>query len=137
MPLAANQNQQDTLYMTGCIYFEVLNGNYDIEKAIHFFKEVSSCNQYENNLGVINKTGKGVEKDISKSIEYFKDAVNQNNDPIAMFNLAHIYFYDEVYKKYLSKSLKLLIKASIKDIPGLFELLYLVSANKFEPLNEM
>ena len=77
-----------------------------------------------------------LEKDISKSIDYFKDAIKQKNDPVAMFNLAHTYFFEDEVKQSLLKSIKLLIGSVKEDIPHSFDLLCLVVANKFAPLNE-
>lgn len=137
LSLAANQNDEKAQYKLGCIYLQGLNGSYDIEKAIHYFKEVSSRNQFaNNNLGVIFKTGKGVEKDISKSVDYFKDAIKQKNDPVSMFNLAHSYFFEDEAKQSLLKSIKLLIGSVKEDIPHSLDLLCLVVANKFDPVNE-
>ena len=98
-----------------------------------------SCfnNQYaKNNLGVIYKTGKGVKPDISRSIEYFEEAIKQENDPAAKFNLAHIYFYEKAVKQDLSKSLKLLVEAKNDGTPYSFDFLCLVVANKYELLDE-
>lgn len=138
LSMAANQNQKDAQYVLGCLYFEEAVGHYDIEKAIHFFKEVSHCNnRASNNLGVVYKTGKGADKNLSKSIDYLEDAINQFNDKAAMFNLAHIYFFEDQGKQKLSKSLKLIIEAEKEEIPHAFEFLCLIVLKKFQPLNEM
>ena len=66
----------------------------------------------KNNLGVIYKKGGEIKPNIATSIEYFKEAIHQKSDKIAMFNLAHIYFYEEYGVSDLNKSIELLIKSS-------------------------
>ena len=90
-------NGQKVSFIVGNIY---LKGQYvprDVDKAIHYYKE-SSCfnNQYaKNNLGMIYKNGFGKPKSVANSIVYFQEAIQQKNDPVAMYNLAHAYFYNE------------------------------------------
>ena len=35
-----------------------------------------------------------LESNISTATEYLKEAIRQKNDAVAMFNLAHIYLYE-------------------------------------------
>lgn len=106
--------------------------------AIHYFKEVSCFDsQYaKNNLGVIYKTGTGVVANPSGSIVYFEEAIRQKEDPMAMFNLAHIYFFEEAGFFKLSEAIKLLIKSAIHDVPESTDLLCLAVVKKFKPLNK-
>ncbi|KAK8888425.1 hypothetical protein M9Y10_039495 [Tritrichomonas musculus] len=87
----------------------------DINKAIHYYKEASSFNnQYaKNNLGIIFKKGykDEVAKNLGLSIEYFKEAIRQKNDKISMYNLAHLYFYEDPIKDSIDKSIELLMRS--------------------------
>ena len=111
--------------------------NYDIEKAIHYFKEVSCFNnQYaKNNLEIIYKTGQGVPPNPYGSIVYFEEAIRQKNDKVAMFNLAHIYFYEEAGISNLDKAIELLVKSALKNTIYSLELLCLAVIKKYESLD--
>ncbi|KAK8840100.1 hypothetical protein M9Y10_031037 [Tritrichomonas musculus] len=88
---------QKISFIVGNIYLKGKYLNRDVDKAIHYYKE-SSCfnNQYaKNNLGMIYKKGFGKPKSDANSIVYFQEAIQQKNDPVAMYNLAHVYFYNE------------------------------------------
>ena len=80
----------------------------DIKKSIYHYKEASSFNnQYaKNNLGVIYRFGCGNEivQNCEFSIEYFEEAIRRFNDKVSMFNLAHIYIYEDKYNNRLKKS---------------------------------
>ena len=132
--LAASQNHRFSQYVLGCIYYEGLYVDYDIEKAIHYFKEVSCFNnQYaKNNLGIIYKTGQGVEANPSGSIVYFEEAIRQKSDEVAMFNLAHIYFYEEAGISNLDKAIELLVKSSLQNTIYSLDLLCLAVIKKYE-----
>ena len=82
----------------------------NIEQSIRFYKEASSFNnQYaKNNLGIIFK--KGIERRLGLSIEYFKEAIRQKNDKVSMYNLAHLYLYEEQIKDSINQSIDLLIR---------------------------
>ena len=130
---AAIQNNRDAQYKLGSIYFEGLYVKYDIDLAIKYFKSVSHLNQYaKNNLGIIYKTGKGVESNLNDSIYYFKEAIKQFGDSVAMFNLAHIYFYEEAGFLDLDEAIKLLVQSSKQYIPYSFDLLCLSVLKKFD-----
>ena len=64
------------------------------------------------------------------AVEYLKEAINQKNDPLSMYNLATIYIYDEDYKIDISKSIQLLINSSEKFSESLI-LLSLVLVKHF------
>ncbi|KAK8836532.1 hypothetical protein M9Y10_037792 [Tritrichomonas musculus] len=134
LQLAANQDNRNSQFVLGCIYYEGLITNYDIEKAIHYFKEVSCFNnQYaKNNLGIIYKTGQGVEANPSGSIVYFEEAIRQKSDKVAMFNLAHIYFYEEAGISNLDKAIELLVKSTLQNTIYSLDLLCLAVIKKYE-----
>ena len=105
----------------------------DMSKAIHYYKESSSFNHYfsKNNLGIIYKHGyEKIEKNIGLAIEYFKEAIRQSNDYLSMYNLAHIYMYNELVNQNLNKSIDLLIRSMNKFIHS-FILLCLALLKKF------
>ena len=132
--LAANQDHRDSQFLLGCIYYEELYTDYDIQQTSHSFKEVSCFNsQYaKNNLGIIYKTGQGVKANPSGSIVYFEEAIRQKNDEVAMFNLAHIYFYEEAGISNLKKAIELLVKPAIKGVIHSLDLLCLAVIKKYE-----
>ena len=134
LTLAANQNNRFSQFILGCIYYEGLHIDYDIEKAIYYFKEVSCFNnQYaKNNLGIIYKTGQGVPPNPSGSIVYFEEAIRQKDDEVAMFNLAHIYFYEEAGISNLEKAIELLVKSALKNLIHSLHLLCLAVIKKYE-----
>ena len=97
----------------------------NIVQAIHYYKEASSFNnEYaKNNLGILYKNGFGekIKKNISNAIEFFEEAIRQKNDYISMYNLAHIYIYDETLEqKDINKQIQLLIESSNKFHYSLF-----------------
>ena len=106
----------------------------DIQQAIHYYKEASSFdNQYsKNNLGIIYKHGYNeIEGNASLAIVYFEEAIRQKNDYLSIYNLAHIYIYDETIKKDLNKSIDLLIK-SINKFKHSYILLCLALLKRFD-----
>ena len=127
---AADLYNDNAQYYLGYIYFE----QSQIDKAIHYFKEASCFNNElaKNNLGVLFKLGKGVKQNIGQSIEYFNEAIRQENDPVAMFNLAHIYYFEEAGIIDIDKAFDLLIKSSQKQISYSNILLCLVAIKKFK-----
>ncbi|KAK8890607.1 hypothetical protein M9Y10_035387 [Tritrichomonas musculus] len=106
----------------------------DINKAIHYYKEASSFNnQYaKNNLGIIFKKGykDEVAKNLGLSIEYFKEAIRQKNDEVSMYNLAHLYFYEDPIKDSIDKSIELLIRSLENGFHSSKKLLCLVLIKK-------
>ena len=101
----------------GFLLHEKNSSEKDIEDAIHFYKEASSFNnQYaKNNLGIIYKRGYYQNQSrVGNSIIYFEEAIHQKNDYLAMYNLVHIYMYDDTIKHDSNKLIELLIKSSKK-----------------------
>ncbi|KAK8834492.1 hypothetical protein M9Y10_027676 [Tritrichomonas musculus] len=124
-------------FILGFLYHEGEVVEQDINKAIHYYKEASSFNHNysKNNLGIIYKHGFGdvVSLKIGLSIEYFKEAISQRNDKVSMYNLAHLYFYDDTIKDNLNRSIDLLMKSAKLDFfPAKFLLcLSLIKKHKF------
>ena len=81
--------------------------------------------------------GDGVDKNISIAIEYFNEAINRNNDSAAMFNLAHIYLYEESVKFDLDKAIGLLIKATLLENAFAFNLLKLALIKKYKNISKL
>ncbi|KAK8865023.1 hypothetical protein M9Y10_010552 [Tritrichomonas musculus] len=106
----------------------------NITNAIRYYKESSSFNnEYsKNNLGIIYKNGFGEEirPNLGLAIEYFKEAINQKNDIIAMYNLAHIYFFNDHIKEEFDP-IELLIRSSNKGFEESLTLLCIVLFNKY------
>ena len=100
--LASINGNRDANFAHGYLHHEGKSVKKDIEKAIHFYKEASTFNnQYaKNNLGIIYKNGFGdnVKKHTGNAIVYFEEAIRKGNDYLSMYNLAHIYIYDETMK---------------------------------------
>ena len=84
-------------------------------KAIKYYKNASSFNnEYsKNNLGIIYKYGFGeeIKPNLGLANEYFKEAINQKKDKIAMYNLAHMYLYNDHIKEEFDP-IELLIRSS-------------------------
>ena len=116
LDLSAKQNNHDAQFCLGTLY---TIGEYvprDIEKAIYYYKEASSFNNNyaKNNLAIIYKNGIGIDKNIWYSIELLKESIHQKNDEVSMYNLSHIYIYEETGENNFDEAIKLLIKSSKK-----------------------
>ena len=92
-------------FALGFLYHEGKYVKQDMHHAISLYKEASPFNhQYakKNNLGIIYKHGFGelFPVRIGSSIEYFNEAIrhNNNNNKVCMYNLAHLYFYEDPIK---------------------------------------
>lgn len=109
--LASKKHHLYSLFFMGTLYLDGKYVKQDIDKAIHFYKEGSSFNSgiCKNNLGVIYKN---IKKNTGNAFEYFKEAIIKEDDYIAMYNLAHIYYFGE---KDIQKSIELLIRAANKN----------------------
>lgn len=86
----------------------------DIDEAIHYYKEAISFKiQYaKNNIGIIYKNGYDkIKRNIYAAQEYLGEAIREKNDYLSMYNLAHIFLYDEQYQN-IDKSIELLCKSS-------------------------
>ncbi|KAK8880742.1 hypothetical protein M9Y10_003429 [Tritrichomonas musculus] len=113
LQLSAKNEGREASFVLGCIYNEGKIIKKDINQAVRFYKEASSFNnQYaKNNLGIIFRDNE-FKKDIGLAIEYFKEAIKQQDDVLAKFNLAHIYIYEEAVKKDFDEILELLISSN-------------------------
>ncbi|KAK8839265.1 hypothetical protein M9Y10_032196 [Tritrichomonas musculus] len=135
--LASERYHSMSQFFLGSIYFEGIYVDYDINKAIHYFKEASCFNNHyaKNNLGIIYKTGKGVSQNVFGAIEYLKEAISQHNDGVAMFNLAHIYFYEEAGFIDIDKAIELLVKSANEKVEYSIDLLCLAVVKKYPMLD--
>ncbi|KAK8865464.1 hypothetical protein M9Y10_011012 [Tritrichomonas musculus] len=131
--LASNNGDRIANFAHGFLLHEKNSSEKDIEDAIHFYKEASSFNiQFaKNNLGIIYKHGYYKnERRLWNAIEYFKEAIRQKNDYLSMYNLAHIYMYDDSIKCDFNKLIELLINSS-KQFYHSIILLYLLLVKQF------
>ena len=137
---SSNNNCYEASFAVGYFYHEGKFIERNIERAIHFYKEASSFNfnYAKNNLGIIYKNGffPEISKNINTAKIYFKEAIKQKNDMVSMYNLAHVYFYEEHTDKSISKSIKLLIRSSELGFASALELLSLLLVNKWDYYKE-
>ncbi|KAK8887833.1 hypothetical protein M9Y10_038890 [Tritrichomonas musculus] len=114
--LASINGERTANFIHGFLLHEGKNVKRDIDEAIHYYKEASSFNIHyaKNNLGIIFKHGfpDKIKKCIGNAIVYFEEAIRQKKDFLSMYNLAHLYMYDETIKEGINKSIELLIKSS-------------------------
>lgn len=125
---AADNNHTKSRFALAIIYHQGKHVERDLDKAIHYYKEASSMNdQYaKNNLSIIYKN----KKNITYAIELLNEAINQNNDVLALFNLAHIYLYGEMVHVDIDKSIDLLLKSKSDDFQPADDLLCLALIKK-------
>ena len=123
----------DAHFIAGVIYHEGRYIKRDISKAIHFYIHGSNCDdQYSmNNLGIIYKTGFGVEKNIVRSFELFNKAYNTKKNRLSMYNIAKMKIYSEKNENDLIDSIELLIYASNKHLQIAHKLLCITLINKY------
>ena len=111
---SSNNGNIDACFAVGYFYHEGKYVNRDINTLMHYYKEASSFNnQYaKNNLGIIYKNGLGNEipKNLGFAIEYFDEAISRFNDELSIYNLAHLYLYEDETKEKIDKSIELLTK---------------------------
>ena len=114
--LALKNGYKMAYFSYGFLLQEGKNIDRNIDEAIHYYKEASSFNNNyaKNNLGIIYKHGYGdkIKSNIVNSIVYFEEAIRQKKDFLSMYNLAHIYIFDETIKKDINKSIDLLTKSA-------------------------
>lgn len=77
----------------------------------------------------------GVTPNPSESIKCINETIRWYSNPVAMFNLAHIYFYEEAGMSDLNEAFKLLVKSASQNVIYSFELLCLVIIKKYKSLN--
>ena len=120
-------------FSLGFMYQEGKYLKRDMKKSIHYYKEASSFNnQYaKNNLGIIYKHGIGVESNLANAKIYFEESIKEKSDPISMYNLAHIYIYEECDNESFDKSIELLKESSSKGFSYSTELLYIALFHKY------
>ncbi|KAK8882887.1 hypothetical protein M9Y10_045531 [Tritrichomonas musculus] len=136
--LSAENHNHEAEVILGDLFFEGKYFEYDLEKAIHFYKEASCFyNQYaKNNLGVIYKNGfDRIEKNIPLAKEYFNEAIKQKHDAISMYNLANILIEEEDFKTEKTESIKLLIDSASQGFGPSTKLLCFVFIQKFSQID--
>ena len=122
------------IFAVGYLYHIGLAYNQDIPKAIKLYKEASSFNNpyAKNILGLIYKHKI---KNFILAINYFKEVIDQNcingNYNLALYNLAHLYFYKDQNDDNMKKSIQLLIKSSNENFYPSILLLYIISIYNF------
>ncbi|KAK8834470.1 cAMP-dependent protein kinase catalytic subunit [Tritrichomonas musculus] len=108
--LSAINGDTESHFILGVIYSQGIHIERNIQEAIHHYNYGSNIrDQYsKNNLGIIFKY-----YDYKKNpIEYFIESISQKEDPVSMYNLAHMYLYGKKANIDLDKSIELLIKSS-------------------------
>ena len=102
-------------YAMGYLLHEGKYMSGDINAAIRYYKEGSSFNnQYsKNNLGIIYKNGfeDKIEPNIGLAAVYFEEAIKKKNDAVAMYNLGHLYLYNDQLKDNKQQSIYFLIQS--------------------------
>ena len=128
LKLAANKRVINAHFSLGFLYQEGKFVKKDIEESIKYYKEASSFNnQYaKNNLGIVYKEL----NQINRSLSYFNEVIEQSNDPLAIYNLANIYFYERCVNDYLNKSIELLVSPELKKSTAPLFLLALAVISK-------
>ncbi|KAK8872100.1 hypothetical protein M9Y10_007859 [Tritrichomonas musculus] len=128
LKLAANKRLINAHFSLGFLYQEGKFVKKDIEESIKYYKEASSFNnQYaKNNLGIVYKEL----NQINRSLSYFNEVIEQSNDPLAIYNLANIYFYERCVNDYLNKSIELLVSPELKKSTAPLFLLALAVISK-------
>ncbi|KAK8864103.1 hypothetical protein M9Y10_011799 [Tritrichomonas musculus] len=131
--LAAKKRHIPANFSMAIIHHQGIYVQRNIDEAIRYYKEGSSFNhQYsKNNLGIIYK-----DKSFNRNpIVYFEEAIRQKNDVVAIYNLAHIYFYGEAEtNENLDKSIDLLLRSS-DDFGPSMALLCLAIVKKIKHIN--
>lgn len=133
LQLASKKGNILSNFFLGFLYHEGRYIQKDIQKAIHYYKEASSFNNEfaKNNLGILFKNGVDdeLQKNLFSAIEYFDEAIRQENNKISMYNLAHIYLFNDTID--IDKSIDLLIQSSNQDFLPSQELLCLALIKKY------
>lgn len=133
---AANNDDILAFFPVGYFYLEGKYVTKDIDKAIKYFKDASSFNsQYaKNNLGIIYRHGISgkILKNIGYAIEYFKENISRFSDILSMYNLAHIFIYDEGFKEKIDEAIDLLVKCSNQNFSPAIDLLSIALIIKYK-----
>lgn len=64
-----------------------------------------------------------IPKKLSDAEIYFNEAIVQKNDPVSMYNLAHMYLYKKSSNNFIDKSIRLLLDSIIQCFYPLLDLL--------------
>ncbi|WP_075261538.1 SEL1-like repeat protein [Candidatus Odyssella acanthamoebae] len=140
---AAAQNQPHALYHIGFIYQRNLVPT-TRKEAPHFFKKAAEqfmAEPYQqgsaqNLLGDMYHYGRGVEKDLTKAIEYYQKAAAQNY-PLAQATLGRVYKEGWGTKQDLEKALLWIKKAADQeDNEGQYNLALMYRDGEGVPLDD-
>lgn len=121
-------------FICGSLYYEGFFIERNVEKAKFYFENASSLNNCyaKNNLGVILRNGIETDKNVTNAIKYFQEAIKLSNDEVALYNLAHFYFYEEQIKiDDFDFLYELLVPSVNKNLISAFELLCLIVLKEF------
>ncbi|KAK8834388.1 hypothetical protein M9Y10_019120 [Tritrichomonas musculus] len=133
---SALNGNKEACFAVGYLYHEGKYMERDIDQCIRFYKEASSFNNQfaKNNLGIIYKKGfeDKIKPRLGLSIEYFKEAIKQKNNAISMYNLGHLYLYENPIKDSINQSIDLLIRSLNEGFPPSFELLCISLFKKYD-----
>lgn len=131
---SSGQYKSCAQFILGEIYFENKYVSQDIEASIEHLINASNLNNTfaQNNLGLIYKNGNGNPKNIEKSIYYFRKAIQVNNDPYALYNLAKLYYFGIDIQKDTDTSIDLLKKASEKQLLLANIFLFFIFTNQYD-----
>ncbi len=96
LTLSAEKNNIDAVYTLA----RILEKKGEYKKAVKYYEIASEQNHAYSqlNLGIMYKTGRGVEKDLNKAEELYKQAY-ANGDLYGMRNLAILYKEEKQYQK--------------------------------------
>lgn len=134
--LASKSNHLMAQIMLSTLYLDGNHINQDRNKSIALLKKNASLSSFaKNNLGVIYKNGKLLDKSVDKAITLFKEAIDLDNDNYSSFNLAKIYYFGINVEKDAKKSIDLLEKTvSRKFLPAIIFLFYIFCCGKEKDL---
>ena len=134
LKMAAEKFDDGSNFKLGCIYFENKYVPRDIKYVIHYYSNLSSFyNQFaKNNLGIIYKRGIGVVQNIKYAKVLFKEAIKFKNDETLMYNLVHLYFFQQRDRFNFKKCLDLLLKSSKMLDSYSFHLICLIFVDKYK-----
>lgn len=125
--LAQFLNNDRAQFYLGVIYYIGIHTKQDMEKAKYNFMNSSNKeNKYaKNNYAILFNND-------AKTIDILNEIID---DPIARFNLAHIYVFGK-FKKY-DQSIEILIRPGYKKVPNLYAFLCVIIFEKYQAINQI
>ena len=73
------------------IYYQYHPKEKDYKKAMEYYQSVSSNPIAKNMIGMLYHNGLGVDIDVALAVSYYKQAIEQDNNKYALYNLGNIY----------------------------------------------